>query len=207
MIADVLEMSRLEAGRVRLETERFVVEDAVQTAMDAVADIAAEKSIKIEMERARGAQLLADKTAIEKVLTILLNNAVKYTPAQGSVKIRARAMNGALSIFVEDTGVGIPPEAIDRLGKPFEQFDKGLKNGMRGSGLGLAIAHSLVDLHGGSLRIESQPGVGTIVVVHLPNRQNVPRPDLQLATSSLRAQPRLAPHDGGRTQAKRSRIA
>ena len=209
VIADVLEMSRLEAGRVRLQTERFIVEDAIQSAMRAVADVAAEKSIAIEMERSRGTQLLADKTAVEKVMTILLNNAVKYTPAQGIVKIRARALNGALNIYVEDTGIGIPPEAIDRLGRPFEQSDKGLKNGMRGSGLGLAIAQSLVDLHGGSMRIQSQKGIGTTVLVHFPHRHGVSRPDLQL-TASPRADekpPRLAIHNSGRIDAQHSRIA
>ena len=210
VIANVLEMSHLDAGRVRLEPERFVVEDVIQAAVGVVADAAAEKSIAIEIERSRGTQLLADKTAVEKVITILLNNAVKYTPLHGSVKVRARALNGALNIYVEDTGVGIAPEAIDRLGKPFEQSDKGLKNGMRGSGLGLAIARSLIDLHGGLLRIQSQQGVGTTVLVQLPNCQGVPRPDLQLATSSLNGdqrKPRLATYNVSRAQGQRSRTA
>ena len=210
VIADVLEMSHLEAGRVRLATECFVVEDAIQAAAKAVADVAADKSITIAVERSRGTQLLADRTAVEKVLTILLNNAVKYTPAQGGVKVRSRALNGSLNIYVEDSGIGIPPEALDRLGRPFEQSDKGLKNGMRGSGLGLAIARSLVDLHGGSMRIQSKDGVGTTVLVQLPNRHSAPRPDLQLATKSLRAEervPRLAIQNGGRLEAQQSRIA
>ncbi len=207
VIADVLEMSRLEAGRVRLETERFGVEEAIRAAMAVVADAAAEKAIAIDMEHSRGTQLVADRTAVEKVLTILLNNAVKYTPAQGKVTIHTRAGNGTLDIFVEDTGVGIPPEAIDRLGKPFEQSDKGLKNGMRGSGLGLAIARSLVDLHGGSMRIQSQKDVGTTVLVQFPNRPGVARPDLQLAPKR-RAQPQPATLSAGaRSEARQSRIA
>jgi two-component system cell cycle sensor histidine kinase PleC len=84
------------------------------------------------------------------------------------VNIRARHVNGALNIYVEDNGVGIAPEALERLGRPFEQWNAPLANGMKGSGLGLAIARSLVALHGGSIRIRSTPGNGTIVQIHLP---------------------------------------
>ena len=186
VIADVLEMSRLEAGRVRLEQERFVLDEAVEVARAAVAASADAASIRLDVAPGLGLSLNADRTAVEKILTILLNNAVKYTAAPGVVTVRARALNGAINIHVEDTGVGIAPEAVDRLGKPFEQSDQALKNGMRGSGLGLAIARSLVDLHGGTMRIESQLGVGTIVSVHLPNRIETSRPQLQLATSTVR---------------------
>ena len=88
--------------------------------------------------------------------------------------------------------MGIPADALARLGRPFEQSDKSLSNGMRGSGLGLAIARSLIDLHGGSLRIRSSAGVGTIMQVHLPNRLGMQRPPLSLAASRAptpRAQP------------------
>ena len=80
---------------------------------------------------------LAYRTAVEKVVTTLLTSSVKYAPAEGKVTVRTRAAQGALTIYVVDTGVGITPEAQARLGKPFEQSDKTLKNGMRGSGLGL----------------------------------------------------------------------
>ena len=74
-----------------------------------------------------------------------------------------------MNIYVEDTAAGISAEAMARLGRPFEQTGVALSNGMRGSGLGLAIARSLIDLHGGSLRIRSSKGAGTIIQVHLPN--------------------------------------
>ncbi len=186
VIADVLEMSRLDAGRVLLEKEEFVAETAIDAAVDAVASAAEANAITIEREPAGETALLADRTAVEKILMIILNNAVKYTPAEGRIIVRTRPVQGAYNIYVEDTGVGISPEAIARLGRPFEQSDKTLKNGMRGSGLGLAIARSLVDLHGGSLRIRSQQGVGTVVHVHLPNRRVTP-PMLQLAVGGARS--------------------
>jgi len=75
---------------------------------------------------------------------------------------------GAINIYVEDTGIGIPKEKLERIGRPFEQVEGDLTRTYKGSGLGLAIARSLAELHGGSLRIRSAIGAGTIVMVHLP---------------------------------------
>ena len=180
VITDVLDMSRLDAGRIILEKEEFVAETAIENAIGAVAATARDNAITIENEATGETELVADRTAVEKILTIVLANAVKFTPAEGRITVRSRAVQGALNILVEDTGVGIAPEAMARLGRPFEQSDKTLKNGMRGSGLGLAIARSLVDLHGGTLRIRSQQGVGTVVHINLPNRRVAP-PKLHLA--------------------------
>jgi two-component system cell cycle sensor histidine kinase PleC len=170
VIADVLEMSRLEAGRVRLEKENFQIGTAIDAAVANVSAEADANAIAITMDAQRDLSLVADRSAVEKILTILLNNAVKYTPAQGAVTVRARLVQGAVNLYVEDTGVGITPDAIARLGKPFEQTEQSLRNGLRGSGLGLAIARSLVDLHGGTMRIRSQPSAGTVVLVQIPNR-------------------------------------
>ena len=180
VIADVLEMSRLDAGRVILDRQEFVAETAIERAIAAVAANAEANHLTIESELASETPLVADRIAVEKILTIVLANAVKYTPADGRIVVRSRPVQGALNVYVEDTGVGIAPEAMTRLGRPFEQSDKTLKNGMRGSGLGLAIARSLVDLHGGRLTIRSQQGVGTVVHIHLPNRRVAP-PKLHLA--------------------------
>jgi two-component system, cell cycle sensor histidine kinase PleC len=115
-----------------------------------------------------------------------LRNAVKYTPNHGRVSVRARMIQGALNIYVEDTGMGIPPAPLARLGRPFEQLGGTLNNGMKGSGLGLAIARSLVDLHGGSIRIRSSVGNGTIVLVHLPDQRDMPSQKLLWAAAALR---------------------
>ena len=192
VISEVLDMARLEAGRIRLEKADFNVDDVIAGAVASIGPIAAASEIDLRMETQAGAQLNADRAAIEKILTILLNNAVKYTPAQGRITVRTRTVQDAMNIYVEDSGVGIPAEALARLGRPFEQSDKTLSNGMRGSGLGLAIARSLIDLHGGSLRIRSSAGVGTIMQVHLPNRLGAQRPPLLLAASRARM-PRTNP--------------
>jgi len=89
-------------------------------------------------------------------------------PEGGAPAARTRHVPGALNIFIEDTGIGIPKEKIDRVGRPFEQVEGDLVRSYKGSGLGLAIARSLTELHGGSLRLRSAMGAGTIVMVHLP---------------------------------------
>jgi two-component system cell cycle sensor histidine kinase PleC len=99
---------------------------------------------------------------------VLVHNAIKFSKDGGRVCLRAHRAGGSLSIVVEDFGVGIPREAQHRIARPFEQVEACLDNGMKGSGLGLAIATSLIELHGGQLVVRSQPGVGTIAQVSLP---------------------------------------
>ena len=180
MIADVLEMAHLDSGRVRLERSDFAIGEVIEAATRSVAQAAAAAQIDIEIESRVSTMIHADRNALVKILAILLNNGVKYTPEGGSVTVRARTTHGGLSLSVEDTGVGIPPEALSRLGNPFEQADLRLNNGMRGSGLGLAIARSLVELHGGTMRMTSEPKVGTTVLVQLPGEALVRTP-LQIA--------------------------
>jgi two-component system cell cycle sensor histidine kinase PleC len=187
VISDVLDMSRLEAGRVRLDKSEFEIDAAVGAAVASIEATAQEKEITVVAETLPQTRIHADRTAIEKILTILLRNAVKFTPAQGRVTVRTRMVQGALNIYVEDTGMGIAPAPLSRLGRPFEQLDgTALANGMKGSGLGLAIARSLVDLHGGSMRIRSSVGSGTIVLVHIPEPRDVPRQKILLAAAAPR---------------------
>jgi two-component system, cell cycle sensor histidine kinase PleC len=186
VISDVLDMSRLEAGRFQIQKAEFEIDAVVGAAVSEIATAATEKEIRVVAETLPGKHINADRKAIEKILTILLRNAVKYTPNHGRVSVRARMVQGALNIYVEDTGMGIPPAPLARLGRPFEQVDRTPDNGMKGSGLGLAIARSLVDLHGGSIRIRSSVGNGTIVLVHLPQAHGEPRQKLLLAAGTLR---------------------
>jgi two-component system cell cycle sensor histidine kinase PleC len=168
VIADVLDMSRLEAGNIRLQKSTFAIETALETSIATVEPLAVEKSIMITAALPE-TPITADPSAVERVLTILLRNAVKFTPEFGRITIRTRPVCGGLNIYVEDSGIGMSPQALARLGRPFEQSDEALANGMRGSGLGLAIARSLVALHGGSMRIRSAVGKGTIVLVRFPD--------------------------------------
>ena len=168
VISDVLDMSRLESGKVQLHPTVFEIDAAVSRAIEAVRHAAEEKEITLQAESLPKTALYADRQAVEKVLISLMRNAVKFTPEGGRISLRSHVDEGQISIYVEDTGVGIAPEALPRLGRPFEQIDSPLENGNKGSGLGLAIARSLMELHGGSLHIRSSLGSGTIVRIRLP---------------------------------------
>ena len=111
---------------------------------------------------------LADERALQQIFVNLLQNAIKFTGEGGAIAVRLRRAGSAVNIYVGDTGIGIPKDAIGKLGHPFEQVESEFNKSYKGSGLGLAIAKSLAELHGGNLRIRSQEGIGTIVMVHLP---------------------------------------
>ncbi|WP_407070198.1 PAS domain-containing sensor histidine kinase [Methylocella sp.] len=194
VISDVLDMSRLESGRVTLQKADFEVDEAVSGALSSVEAAAREKNVALSAEALSGRKVHGDRDAVQRILSILLRNAVKFTPSDGRVSLRARFVQGALNIYVEDTGVGISQAALARIGRPFEQTGAGLDNGMKGSGLGLAIARSLVDLHGGSMRIRSTVGAGTIVLVRLPLARDAPMQKLLHSSAVLGAAPPRRAH-------------
>lgn len=168
VIDDILDMSRLESGKRRLETEDVSLDLVVAEALREQQVEIERKQLSLSVEGAKNLHLTADPHALYQILGNIIDNAVKFTPAGGRIAIRTRQVPDALNVYVEDTGIGIPKEKIDRIGRPFEQVEGDLIRSHGGSGLGLAIARSLTELHGGSLRLRSTSGAGTIVMVHLP---------------------------------------
>lgn len=189
VISEVLEMSELESGWAEIHKEFFEIGDAIADAVKSIAPIAAKKQIAVHTGTLTSGRVFADRRAIEKVLTILLRNAVKFTPHSGRVRIRSRLLQSSLNIYVADTGIGIAPAKLARLGRPFEQLGGTLDDGMKGSGLGLAIARSLIELHGGSIRIRSSADDGTVVLVRLPQKRDAPRPRLQSSFAAALTRP------------------
>jgi two-component system cell cycle sensor histidine kinase PleC len=183
VVNDVLDMSRLEAGRERLKFSRFAVDRIVNRAVLDVAPTAREKRVAVSVEVGADLMLDADPNAVERILTTLMRNAVKFAPDGGLVVVGAQAFNEQIYFFVEDNGPGIATEDVARLGRPFEQADTAMANGMKGSGLGLAIANSLIELHGGTLRITSKLGEGTVVLVALPKVARRPRAHVMAAVA------------------------
>jgi two-component system, cell cycle sensor histidine kinase PleC len=171
VVSDILDMSRLEAGRERLCYARFRAEQAVSRAVQDIAPTAREKRIAVAVDVGADLTIEADPAAVERILTTLMRNAVKFAPEGGAVEIGAQALAEQICFYVEDNGPGIAAEDIARIGRPFEQGDVVMANGMKGSGLGLAIANSLVELHGGTLRLGSRAGEGAVAVVTLPRVQ------------------------------------
>jgi len=170
VINDILDMSRIEAGRITLEKREVALTEVVTRATRMVAELARAKGLSLAIDEQTDATLIADERAIQQILVNLLQNAVKFTPEEGRIAVRTRLVAGAVNIYVEDSGIGIPQDALKRIGRPFEQVEMEYSKTYQGSGLGLAIAKSLAELHGGSLRIRSQVAVGTVVMVHLPLR-------------------------------------
>jgi len=168
VINDILDMSKIEAGRTDLEPELIELNSFLADTMRLIAARAIEKNLAIIDEIEPSIQVRADRRMFKQIIINLLSNAVKFTPDGGRITVRARTIGSHVNIAIEDTGIGIPKEALSKLGKPFEQVESQLTKTHRGSGLGLAIAKSLSELHGGAMRIRSSLGVGTIVLVRLP---------------------------------------
>jgi len=168
VFSDILDMSRLDAGRVTLDAREFDVAALLRAALESARAAATEKGVSLVLDTGAAVQCRADQDAVLRALGAILSNSVKFTSRGGSVRLRARRHAEFIDIYVEDSGCGIEPGALARLGRPFEQPSAVLQNGMKGSGLGLAIARSLVELHSGALRIRSRVGDGSVVMIRLP---------------------------------------
>jgi two-component system, cell cycle sensor histidine kinase PleC len=168
VINDILDMSKIEAGRTDLELETFAFSAVVDDVLRLVGPRANESHIQLSADCDTDVTLRADKRAVKQVLINLLSNAVKFTPEGGHVSIASSASTGALHFSITDTGIGIQKRDIEKLGRPFEQVENQFTKSKGGSGLGLAISRSLVELHGGSLTIASVLNKGTTVTVSLP---------------------------------------
>ena len=175
VINDILDMSKIEAGQFSIEREGINLHPLISETVRVVALQAAEKSITLETHISDQMVLFADRRAIKQIVINLLSNAVKFTGQGGHITLRARKVAGAIMLSIEDTGCGIPKDALNKLGRPFEQVQNQFSKNHTGSGLGLAISRSLAELHGGALKIRSTEGVGTIVSVRIPVRDHVRR--------------------------------
>ncbi len=181
VINDILDMSKIEAGRIRLDFEDLDLDTLLAESMRVVSAKAQEKQLEVTARIAPDLHLRADRRAIKQIALNLLSNAVKFTPAGGRVTVRGRATDDFIVLGIADTGIGIAKDALTRLGRPFEQVESQLTKSHQGSGLGLAIAKSLTELHGGRMRIRSTLGKGTMVVVRLPLMPQCPLPKEEAA--------------------------
>ncbi len=168
VINDILDMSKIEAGRMKLDMEPLDLSRTLAESLRVVSGRAQDKKLVLDADIARTISVVADRRATKQILVNLLSNAVKFTPEGGRVTIRSHISADHVTLLIADTGIGIAPHSLVRLGRPFEQVESQLTKTYHGSGLGLAIARSLTQLHGGSMKLRSRLGAGTVVRVSLP---------------------------------------
>jgi len=199
LIADLLDLSRIEAGRIEFRPEVVSVTDLVRDVLDGLQPVAAEKRLELAAATPdRSLRVLADRDRTHQILTNLVGNALKFTPAGGRIIVIAHTASGEersavrqfdgtevpeppssrtaepsntrdiVEIVVEDTGEGIPSDQLRAVFEKFHQVRRGGKGKAPGTGLGLAIAKSLVELQGGRIRVESEVGRGSRFAFTLP---------------------------------------
>ena len=170
LINDILDMSKIEAGKMTLNTEVMFMHEMINQVVRIVRGRAEESQLKLNIFANEVNEIEADPRAVKQVLINLLTNAIKFTPENGTVQVELIQKKTGLIVKVSDSGIGISQENIERLAKPFEQVvDQSTKH-KEGTGLGLALSKSMIELHGGNFKIESELGKGTTVIFSLPNK-------------------------------------
>ncbi len=171
LINDILDLSKIEAGKITLELEPVNVEDLCQASMRLARSQAFKKKLSVSLTvDSQVATVRADERYLKQILVNLLGNAVKFTPEGGTMglEVKCDAEDQKVSFTVWDKGIGIPPEKHPLLFKPFTQLDSSLARQYGGTGLGLALVSRLTEMHGGSVSLESTQGEGSRFTVTLP---------------------------------------
>jgi len=195
LINDILDLSRIEAGKMELNLEKTEVDELLQNSVSMLKVRAQSHQIDLRLESSVHDRIDVDRRKARQIAYNLLSNAVKFTPDGGTVTLRADEVPAVsfegllrvgdlpvqpapryLELSVIDTGIGIAPEDMGRLFRPFSQLDSGLARKYEGTGLGLVLVKQLVELHGGALAVRSSVGQGTTFKVWLPYREHARAP-------------------------------
>lgn len=194
IISDILDMARIEAGRVGLDKSDHAIGTLLAQTSAQVIDDAQSKSVCLdiepdEQEKAGQRLIHVDSNAISQALVHLMRNAIRLSPVGGKVSMRARMQGDHVNIFIADSGCTLTASEMGVMRDPFGHIDGMLQDGCKGSGLGVAIARSLIELHGGTLRMRSSAQIGSLVMIHLPVAQEPVQ--LSLPMSALTQRPDL----------------
>lgn len=175
LINDILDMSKIEAGKMSLKFEPLNLEEVIEDAVRLIRNRAETSGLRIAIDLPDLPDVEADYRALKQVLLNLLSNALKFTPRGGQITVRAEGRHDLIGervrVSVIDTGIGIAKDDLARLARPFEQVENQHSKTRQGTGLGLALTKSLVEMHGGVLELDSAPGEGTTASFVLPVRQ------------------------------------
>jgi PAS domain S-box-containing protein len=196
MVNDVLDLSKVEAGRIELEKAPFDPSALIRRVLTTVRSLAAKKHLRIETSLPDdGTVLDADEVRVKQVLYNLLSNAIKFTGRDKRIGVEAHARDTELLVTVWDEGIGIPAEDLVKIFEPYTQSRAGQRG--EGTGLGLAIAKRLVELHGGTIAVESTAGTGSRFTVSLPGLR--PRRGRELLPAGEPRETGAAPDLSGKT--------
>jgi cell cycle sensor histidine kinase DivJ len=169
LVKDLLDVSKIEAGKLSICTEPFRVGDVVKCSVDTLVPAMSAKAIEIDVTVAEDVgEIVADRRACKQMLMNLLSNACKFTKEGGRIDLSVALDQDEVVLAVRDTGIGITADHVARLGEPFYQVDSSYTRALEGAGLGLTIVRGLVELHGGRLEIESELGKGSCFTIVLP---------------------------------------
>lgn len=187
IINGILDLARIEAGHVSLQEEFVRLGGLLESTINTITPIAQRKFIEIDCNIQKPATMIyVDSTKFKQVMLNLLSNSVKFTEPRGRIQVESMLhKSGDLVLSISDTGIGIPPEHIERIFQPFEQVADHLAREHQGTGLGLPIAKALIELHGGELVLSSQLGAGTTARLRLPGdrvRSAAASADAQVST-------------------------
>jgi two-component system cell cycle sensor histidine kinase PleC len=175
LINDLLDLSKIEAGKFELQEEDCEIPEIVESAVHVVADRAAKAGVTIGQRLAPLPPVRADHRKVKQILLNLLSNAIKFTPAGGDIYITAGIdADGGVRLGVADTGIGIAPHLLQHVLEPFTQVENLMTRTHDGTGLGLPLCKSLIEVHGGTLTLQSEVGGGTTVTIAFPKERSRP---------------------------------
>jgi signal transduction histidine kinase len=173
VINDILDISKVETGNLELAESEVDLAEAISKSIRLVQERARDAGVKLVVKAGKKLPLIcADERMVKQCLVNLMSNAVKFTPEKGTIETRVkRPKGGGLCVSVADTGIGISEEDFDRVLSPFGQVESAYSGTYEGTGLGLPITKALIELHGGTLALESVVGVGTTVTLSFPKER------------------------------------
>jgi len=168
LINDILDLSKIEAGQMELRLVKVSISDVAGQVLSIVEPLAAQKAIRLEAAVTGLGEIEADASKFKQMLLNLVSNAIKFTPTGGTVRISGRRLADAAEISVADTGIGIAEADQARIFHEFQQVDGGVDRQQQGTGLGLTLTRRFARLHGGEVRVQSEPGKGSVFTIHMP---------------------------------------
>lgn len=172
LIDDLLDLSRIESGRMRMQPETVHLSSLVTESLAGLHQKAGAQSTHLEIDVPEDLYLIADPNRLAQILINLVDNALKYTPVDGFVRVKVAELNEYIRFQVSDTGSGMPKADLPRIFERFYRVDKARTRKTGGTGLGLSIVKHIVEAHGGTIGVESDLGKGTTFTFLLPRRQS-----------------------------------